>query len=189
MTEKEIQLLGFEKQEDGGIEDEFYYYTYDIVDGFELISSSNNEVGEAGEWFVEVFNTEPAIRFTEFGEVHALINLLQSRIDRRQTMKQTAVEWLVEQLPMRIKNSMMGEIEQAKEMEKEQLSDAWYAGDEDGAIHEFEQYYNETYESNVSIKTELNDALLEFQKKYPSVTSGDLQTFILGWQAAQSNAI
>jgi hypothetical protein len=36
-------------------------------------------------------------------------------------MKQTAVEWLVEQLPMRIKNSMMGEIEQAKEMEKEQI--------------------------------------------------------------------
>jgi hypothetical protein len=36
-------------------------------------------------------------------------------------MKQTAVEWLVEQLPMRIKNSMMGEIEQAKEMEKQQI--------------------------------------------------------------------
>jgi hypothetical protein len=92
MTEKEIQLLGFEKQEDGGIEvsddegglwieDEFYYYTYDIVDGFELISSSNNEVGEDGQWFVEIFNTEPSIRFTEFGEVHALINLLQSRIE------------------------------------------------------------------------------------------------------------
>jgi len=31
-------------------------------------------------------------------------------------MEQTAVEWLVEQLPMRIKNSMMGEIEQAKEL-------------------------------------------------------------------------
>ena len=91
MTEKEIQLLGFEKQEDGGIEvyddlggmwieDEFYYYTYDIVDGFELISNTNNEVGEDGKWFVEIFNTEPAIRFTEFGEVQALINLLQSRI-------------------------------------------------------------------------------------------------------------
>jgi hypothetical protein len=78
-------------------------------------------------------------------------------------MKQTAVEWLVEQLPMRIKNSMMGEIEQAKEMEKE---------------HRLNQN-----------KTELNDALREFQKKYPSVTSGDLQTFILGWQAAQSNPI
>jgi hypothetical protein len=48
MTEKELQLLGFEKQEDGGIEvsddegglwieDEFHYYTYDIAMGFSLI--------------------------------------------------------------------------------------------------------------------------------------------------------
>jgi hypothetical protein len=91
MTEKEIQLLGFEKQEDGGIElsddesglwieHEFHYYTYDIAMGLDLISNSNDQVGEDGEWFVEVFNTEPAIRFTEFGEVQALINLLQSRI-------------------------------------------------------------------------------------------------------------
>ena len=36
----------------------------------------------------------------------------------------TAVEWFVEQLPMRIKNSMMGEIEQAKAMEKEQIIEA-----------------------------------------------------------------
>jgi len=178
MTEKEIQLLGFEKQEDGGIEvsdddgglwveDEFYYYTYDIVDGFELISSSNNEVGEDGQWFVEIFNTEPSIRFTEFGEVQALINLLQNRIIKRQTMKQTAVEWFQEQI-IKIVNGTceLSEIqifEQAKEMEKEQC-------------------LNQN-------KTELNDALREFQKKYPSVTSGDLQTFILGWQAAQSNPI
>jgi hypothetical protein len=91
MTEKEIQLLGFEKQEDGGIElsddesglwieHEFHYYTYDIAMGLDLISNSNDQVGEDGEWFVEIFNTEPAIRFTEFGEVQALINLLQSRI-------------------------------------------------------------------------------------------------------------
>ena len=39
-------------------------------------------------------------------------------------MNQTAVEWLVEQLPMRIKNSMMGEIEQARAMEKQQIIDA-----------------------------------------------------------------
>jgi hypothetical protein len=91
MTEKEIQLLGFEKQEDGGIElsddesglwieHEFHYYTYDIAMGLDLISNSNDQVGEDGKWFVEIFNTEPAIRFTEFGEVQALINLLQSRI-------------------------------------------------------------------------------------------------------------
>jgi hypothetical protein len=160
MTEKEIQLLGFEKQEDGGIEvlddlggmwieDEFYYYTYDIAMGLSLISSSSDEVGEAGEWFVEIFNTEPAIRFTEFGEVHALINLLQSRINRKQcaiqTMKQTAVEWLVEQLPMRIKNSMMGEIEQAKKMEKEQIIDAYRYGNQSDVYFKPEQYYKETF--------------------------------------------
>lgn len=94
MTEKEIQLLGFEKQEDGGIElsddengvwveDEFHYYTYDIVNGLTLISSSNDEIGEDGQWFVEIFNTEPSIRFTEFGEVQALINLLERRIIKK----------------------------------------------------------------------------------------------------------
>ena len=67
--------------------------------------------------------------------------------------KQTAVNWLVEQL-----NSKYGsndfiithnnEIEQAKQIEKEQLEDAWYAGDEDGAIHEFEQYYEQTFGGN-----------------------------------------
>jgi hypothetical protein len=61
-------------------------------------------------------------------------------------MKQTAVEWLVEQLPMRIKNNMMGEIEQAKEMEKEQIIKA-YENMNSMAMYG-EQYYNETYESN-----------------------------------------
>ena len=64
-----------------------------------------------------------------------------------QNRMKTAIEWFVEELTKQ--NMFMDlfkeEIEQAKEMEKEQLSDAWYAGDEDGAIHEFEQYYNETF--------------------------------------------
>jgi hypothetical protein len=95
MTEKEIQLLGFEKQEDGGIElsddegglwveDEFHYYTYDIVDGLTLISSSSDKIGEDGQWFVEIFNTEPSIRFTGFGEVQGLINLLEKRIVKKE---------------------------------------------------------------------------------------------------------
>jgi CRISPR/Cas system-associated protein Csm6 len=76
-------------------------------------------------------------------------------------MKQTAVEWLNEIAKQREPDKF--DWKQAKEMEKEQR-------------------LNQN-------KTELNDALREFQKKYPSVTSGDLQTFILGWQAAQSNPI
>ena len=31
---------------------------------------------------------------------------------------------------------------------------------------------------------ELSKALYDFKKKYPSITSADLQTFIIGWQAA-----
>ena len=94
MTEKELQLLGFEKQEDSGIEvsddegrfwieDEFHYYTYDIAMGFSLISNSNTDVGEDGQWFVEFFDSDPQIRFDEFGEVQAFINLIESRIVKK----------------------------------------------------------------------------------------------------------
>ena len=32
---------------------------------------------------------------------------------------------------------------------------------------------------------ELSKALQKFRKKYPTITSADMQTFILGWQAAE----
>ena len=60
--------------------------------------------------------------------------------------KQTAVEWLVEQCP-RIETIVADCIlEQAKEMEKQQIEEAWdsaYGGD---SSHDGEQYYKETYE-------------------------------------------
>jgi hypothetical protein len=90
MTEKEIQLLGFEKQVEEGVlckdfdgnewfEDGFHYYTYDITNGLTFISPSNDEIDEDG-WYVEVFNTEIPIRFFGFEEVQSLINLLQKRL-------------------------------------------------------------------------------------------------------------
>ena len=80
MTEREIQLLGFQKEEmKEHEEDESYYYALDIVDGLAFITRSNEEIID-DNWYTEVFNTDPAIRFTEFGEVQALINLLTSRI-------------------------------------------------------------------------------------------------------------
>ena len=91
MTEKQIQLLGCEKHSEEGTvvkdletgkqwtEDAFYYYTYTIAQGFEFISNSNDEVGEDGQWYLEFFDSDPEIRFTEFGEVQALINLLEKR--------------------------------------------------------------------------------------------------------------
>ena len=62
--------------------------------------------------------------------------------------KQTAVEWLVEQLfkksDIQYINGFDGLIEEALEMEKEQMIDA-YDKNKMGRINYGEQYYNETY--------------------------------------------
>lgn len=80
MTEREIQLLGFQKEEMKQYEeDESYYYVLDIVDGLSFITRANDEIKDE-QWYIEVFNTDPRVRFTEFGEVQALINLLTNRI-------------------------------------------------------------------------------------------------------------
>lgn len=82
MTEKEVQLLGFEKKEDyDGVKD-FHYYTYYIVRGLSFISSDNQEAEKEGQWYVDMFNTEDPIRFYKFEEVQALINLLEKRVIR-----------------------------------------------------------------------------------------------------------
>jgi hypothetical protein len=83
MTEREIQLLGLQREEiKEHDEDTSYYYVLDIVDGLTLITPSNEEVKD-GNWDIEIFNTDPGIRFTEFGETQALINLLNSRIVKK----------------------------------------------------------------------------------------------------------
>lgn len=70
-------------------------------------------------------------------------------------MKQTAVEWLVEQWP--ILESQIPEriLEQAKEMEKEQISiaykEGWNCPHGEGFPETGEQYYKQTYESKTNI--------------------------------------
>ena len=80
MTEKEIQLLGFETNHDdgGGSWEKYHYYTYKIADGFQFISNASDEIKD-DNWYVEIFNTDPVIRFDSFGEVQALINLIENR--------------------------------------------------------------------------------------------------------------
>jgi hypothetical protein len=65
-------------------------------------------------------------------------------------MKQTAVEWLVEQWP--ILESQIPEriLEQAKEMEKEQIEEAYNVGyymSKESSIMNCEEYYEETFKS------------------------------------------
>lgn len=79
---------------------------------------------------------------------------VQEPTDQRE-MKQTAVEWLIEQLEcfgnkheLQLSWATVDElVEQAKEMEKEQMFEFWQGGinctEEDGKS--FDQYYNETY--------------------------------------------
>ena len=72
-------------------------------------------------------------------------------------MKQTAVEWLADNImPMipfhtlEYRNNFIKFIEQAKEMEKEQIINAVNFGDARGKITTYctaEQYYNETFKS------------------------------------------
>lgn len=80
MTEKEITLLGFEKE---GVkehdEDESYYYVVDIVDGITFITPTNEDIKD-GNWYVEFFNTNPSVRYYDFGTVQGLINIISSGI-------------------------------------------------------------------------------------------------------------
>ena len=63
-------------------------------------------------------------------------------------MKQTAVEWLVEEIHKNIEFIPVSMQEQAKEMEKEQIIDAFDEGNPNGFIIKCgEQYYNETYKN------------------------------------------
>lgn len=70
--------------------------------------------------------------------------------------KQTAIEWLVktinyqiDYIPIKHWDSIRDIIQEAKEMEKEQIQDAYWDGGQDIPLTEerCEQYYNETYGS------------------------------------------
>lgn len=83
MTERELILLGLKSEEiKEHDEDESYYYVLDIVDGLTLITPTNEEIKD-GDWYVDFFNTDPIIRFHEFGEVQALINQLTNKIVKK----------------------------------------------------------------------------------------------------------
>jgi hypothetical protein len=61
-------------------------------------------------------------------------------------MKQTAVEWLIEiYLTTGIDRNV--HFHQAKEMEKEQIIEAWIATDNELQRIAAQQYYNETFKS------------------------------------------
>lgn len=73
MKEQDLIDLGFTKE----FGDNFYYYTYDFARGFSLITQASDEVVD-NKWFVEVFETDQTIRFTNKGLVEALIIIINN---------------------------------------------------------------------------------------------------------------
>ena len=77
MTEKQLELLEFEKQiildeeSDNGYE---YHFYAKIVSGITFLSCSNDETTD-GEWFVHIIDTPT--KFTHFGILQALFNILE----------------------------------------------------------------------------------------------------------------
>jgi hypothetical protein len=64
-------------------------------------------------------------------------------------MKQTAVEWLLQQMDLETISKYDKQLVQAKEMEKEQHFNKWWHGlPENKPEFVFEQYYNENYGGN-----------------------------------------
>jgi hydrogenase maturation factor len=69
-------------------------------------------------------------------------------------MKQTAVEWLIEQLlkksDIEYINGFNNLVEQAKEIEKEEIMNSWVSGVVSEGNMTAEQYFNETFVSKES---------------------------------------
>ena len=64
--------------------------------------------------------------------------------------KQTAVEWILEKITLKIylyPIISLEDIEQAKEMEKEQIMNSWAKGVISDNNMTAEQYYNETFKN------------------------------------------
>jgi hypothetical protein len=81
ITENELKILGFELNNLDDNNDE-YYYSYDIVNGLSLITNTDIESEKSG-WVVEIFNVDPCIMFSNFGEVQAFINNMERKIVKK----------------------------------------------------------------------------------------------------------
>ncbi len=73
MTEQQLIKLGFEKNPIESYTEEDYYYFYPLVGEMGLISCVLSDVTD-GKWFVDVFDSNPTIRYDEYGDVMDLIN-------------------------------------------------------------------------------------------------------------------
>lgn len=82
MTEKDIVALGFKKQL---IEDEesnngydYYYYTLNLTEGLELVSSESDEVVN-DNWTITSYDVE-ALNFNDKDQLSTFIQIIKSNL-------------------------------------------------------------------------------------------------------------
>jgi len=83
-------------------------------------------------------------------------------------MKQTAVEWLLEQINPYGVSVHQSLFEQAKEMEKEQIIKAYWSSYKEGQYSgdkTADEYYNETYKSE--LRTMIQNGLIKQEPPTP----------------------
>ena len=80
MKEQDLVHLGFERvdvtAEQSGHENDWHYYTYDFTRGVSLITCDSDEAERTGEWFVEFFEAEQQIKFTDVSKLQKLMDLI-----------------------------------------------------------------------------------------------------------------
>jgi len=77
MLEKDLINLGFEKVEFSDLEDTFYYYKLEVIDGMFLVSNTDKEAwNDDGKFFIS--NIDNAlILIDEFDELAQFISVLR----------------------------------------------------------------------------------------------------------------
>lgn len=80
MTEQQLIKLGFKREpidnycNDVFIDEKDHYYFYPLVGGMGLISCNASDAENNNEWFIDVFDEYPTIRYYEYEDVLNLIN-------------------------------------------------------------------------------------------------------------------
>ena len=87
--------------------------------------------------------------------------------------KQTALQWFLDKLPHSIETQFSKQLQQALQMEREQMIDAYIANSVIRVRTKAEQYYNETYGvTGMENKTFMSEE--EWVKEYTGEKSRDI---------------
>jgi hypothetical protein len=117
------------------------------------LSLFNGDTGESGHYKYEVIIPQEEAKQDTVGKefYEKADEVIVIHRPKQETLEQTAVEWFYDKVIQKqykdIDDSLEDLFEQAKEMEKKQIIEAWIAEDNPLQRLKAEQYYNETFKT------------------------------------------